>query len=46
VFGGRELADIGADFAEERQGGLDAHSFHGGALQLVREITRGKLHVH
>ncbi len=40
VFGGGELADIGADFTEERQGGLDAHSLHGGEIdpELVKEV--------
>ena len=41
MFGGGELADIGADFAEEREDGLDAHTLHGGEIhpELVEEVV-------
>jgi len=41
VFGGGELADIGADFAEEREDGLDARTLHGGEShpELVEEVV-------
>ena len=41
MFGGGELADIGADFTEECQRGLDAHTLHGGEIhpELVEEVV-------
>ncbi len=40
VFGACELAHVGADFAQERQDGLDAHSFDDGEIdsELGKEV--------
>ena len=40
VFRGCELAHVGADFAQERQNGLDAYPFHGGEIdcKLGKEV--------
>jgi len=40
VFRGCEPAHVGADFAHERQDGLDAYPFHGGEIEteLGKEV--------
>lgn len=41
MFGGGELADIGADFAEEGEDGLDADTLHRGEIhpEFVEEVV-------